>query len=298
MYKTLDVFKCEKSEKVIAEPKDLSRMRSRCENMTCDNNDSLERLLKCEEELEYCKNDLQTWTDALEDFSEIEDAFEADGRIRLKGKTILDVGTDCVKPLYIALKFEPSKVIGISENLSGYSFASDLKRKLELVTKTKVRLFRCNFFDTEGFDKILKKEKIGKFDFVLVSKTLHHLRTGKCIARERDRKHDCEKDETEKNCIYKFEEGETFKRLLESGKKVLVYEWFDPNETDEDKVRGRGGYFTIKEWMRIFEYLSRKYEVEFIRPERFHLNKEALDRVCSILRQVDCVCFVVERKTI
>ena len=272
-------------------------MRSRCENMACNSNDLLERLLKCEEELEYCKNDLQTWTDALEDFSEIEDAFEADGRIRLKGKTILDVGTDCAKPLYIALKFEPSKVIGISENLSGYSFASDLKRKLELVTKTKVRLFRCSFFDTEGFGKILKKEKIGKFDFVLVSKTLHHLRTGKCIARERDRKHDCEKDETEKNCIYKFEEGETFERLLELGEKVIVYEWFDPNETDEDKVRGRGGYFTIKEWMRIFEYLSGKYKVEFIRPERFHLNKEALDRVCSILRRVDWVCFFVETKT-
>jgi len=151
--------------------------------MTCDNSDLLGRLLKCEEELEYCKADLQTWTEALEDFSEIEDAFEANGRIRLQRKTILDVGTDCVKPLYIALKLEPSKIIGLSENLSGYSFASDLNRKLKLVTKTKVRLFNCSFFDTEGIDEILKKEKIGKFDFVLVSKTLHHLRTGKCIAK-------------------------------------------------------------------------------------------------------------------
>jgi len=128
-----------------------------------------------------------------------------------------------------------------------------------------------------------------------VSKTLHHLKTGKCIAKERDEKHKCREDE--ESCIYGFEEQKIFEMLLELGKRVIIYEYFEPDQNDNDKVRGRGGYFTIKEWMRVFEYLSEKYKVELIRPERFHLNKEALDRVCSMLRQVDCVCFFVEGKT-
>ena len=90
-------------------------------DMSCENNELIERLLECEKELETRKDDLDTWTDALEELSEIEDAFATDG------KTILDVGTDCVKPLYISLKFKPDKIIGISEDLSVYSFASDLE---------------------------------------------------------------------------------------------------------------------------------------------------------------------------
>lgn len=133
------------------------------------------------------------------------------------------------------------------------------------------------------------------FDFVLVSKTLHHLRTGEC-KRKRGKKHDCAEAETEKNCIYKFEKEVIFEKLLGLGKRVIVYESFDPNDIDNDKIRGRGGYFTTKEWLDIFECLSRNYEVEFIRPEIFHFDKEALDRVESILRQVDCICFYVEKK--
>jgi len=53
---------------------------------------------------------LNTWIDSLEELSEIEDAFEVDERNKLHGKTILNIGTDCVKPLYIALKFEPDKI--------------------------------------------------------------------------------------------------------------------------------------------------------------------------------------------
>ena len=265
--------------------------------MSCNIDDLAERLSKCLEELDDYKADLDmwtVWTDSLEELSEIEDAFEVDKRNKLHGKTILDIGTDCVKPLYIALKFEPDKIIGINEGLSTYSFASDLEQKSKLLTDTEIKLYNCSFFDEETLRKILKKEKTERFDFVLTSKTLHHLRTGECIAKERDQKHKCRQDE--ESCIYKFEEQEIFKRLLQLGKRVIVYEYFCPHEEDADKVRGRGGYFTAKEWRRILNYLSKNCRVEFIEPLRFHLNKKELEKVIAKLRQVDCICFYAETK--
>jgi len=240
-------------------------------------------------EKEECEADWDMWTDPLEELSEIEDAFEADSENKLHGKTILDVGTDCVKPLYIALKFEPDKIIGISEDLSIYSFASDLEQKLKLLTKTKINFYNCSLFDDENLKKTLGKEKI---DFVLVSKTLHHLRTGECIAKKRDPKHEHREDE--KCCIYKFEEQEIFERLLQYGKRVIVYEAFYPHEKDDDKIRGRGGYFTTREWEQIFRYLLGNYRVEFVKPVRCHLDKKELEKVIAKLRQVDCICFYVE----
>jgi len=77
---------------------------------------------------------------------------------------------------------------------------------------------------------------------------------------------------------------------------VIIYEFFYPSDADDDKIRGRGGYFTTKEWKRIFEYLLGKYKVEFTRPKRFNLDKKILNNVDSILRQVDVICFCVEEK--
>ena len=257
------------------------------------------RVLDCLDELDNRENDLSTWTDSLEELSEIEDAFEVDGNANLHEKTILDVGTDCVKPLYIALKFKPKKIIGINEDLH-YSFAS---RARLFVRPTEIRLYNCSLFDDEGIEKVLRGEK---FDFVLVSKTLHHLRTGKCVLHEREEhkcrddaknqeKHKCRDDE--KCCIYKFEEEEIFERLLKHAKKrVIVYESFYPHEKDNDKVRGRGGHFTVKEWEQILKPLSEKYRVEFFRPLRRHLDKKGLDEIIGKLRQVDCICFYVEAK--
>lgn len=265
--------------------------------MTCEHNGLVEKLVKCEKELENYKNDLKTWTDALEELSEIEDAFKTNGEFKLDGKTILDIGTDCVKPLYIALKFKPDKIIGISEDLSVYSFASDLERASKLLTDIKIRLYNCSLFDNETLNRLIEKERIPnkKFDFVLVSKTLHHLRTGgECVAKERDEEHKCL--ETEKCCIYRFEEQKIFQKLSKLGERVIVYEFFDPNDTDNDKIRGRGGYFTPTEWKRIFKYLCRNYRVEFVRPKQFHLTEKTLNKVDSILRKVDCVCFYVKDK--
>lgn len=233
------------------------------------------------------------WTDSLEELSEMEDAFEADEKHKLHGKIILDVGTDCVKPLYIALKFEPDEIVGIDEYLSRYSFASDLEQKSKLFTKTRIHFYDCSLFDKENLKKILRKEKMEKFDFVLASKTLHHLRTGKCIAGKRGSEHKCREDE--KCCIYKFEEQKIFERLLQLGNRVIIYEWFDPTEKDDDKVRGRGGYFTTKEWEQTLYHLSKNYKVEFFRPDRFHLEEE-LENVIAKLKQVDCICFYVETK--
>jgi len=266
---------------------------------------------ECDEEEPEYEDDWHIWTDPLDELSEIEDAFKVDGKIKLGEKTVLDVGTDCVKPLYIALKFKPKKIIGISDDL--HDFSSDIAEKSKLLTKTKINFYDCNFFNKETLQKIREKEKITKFDLVLVSKTLHHLRTGECIAHRR-KKHDQNNRhrEDEKCCIYKFEEEEIFKRLLELGEKVIVYEWFCPYDNDNDKVRGRGGYFTTKEWDTIFDHLSAKeYEVKFIKPRRGDLHKALRNekeeelvlrnekeeiKLDKVLRQVDCICFYIERR--
>jgi len=102
--------------------------------------------------------------------------------------------------------------------------------------------------------------------------------------------------EDEECCIYKFEEKKIFERLLQHGKRVIVYECFFPHEEDDDKVRGRGGNFTIGEWEQIFRYLLRDYRVEFVKPVRCHLDKKGLKKVIAKLKQVDCICFYVETK--
>lgn len=81
-----------------------------------------ERLLKLMDEKEKLKDALDTWTEALEELSEIEDGFKIDGNFELLGKTVLDIGTDCVKPLYIALKFKPDKIVGINDDFFYLSF--------------------------------------------------------------------------------------------------------------------------------------------------------------------------------
>ena len=261
--------------------------------MSCETDQLQGRLLECLDEIDNLKNDLDTWTDSLEELSEIADAFENEDTNGLHGKTILDVGTDCVKPLYIALKFKPEKIVGINEE--PYSFASDIEQKSKLLTETRIHFYSCSIFDEESLKKILKAEEMDKFDFVLVSKTQHHLRSGKdCVASNRDQKHECGGDE--KCCIYRFEEDEIFKLLLQYGERVIVYEAFYPQEEDEDKVRGRGGHFTTREWIDIFEHLSEKYGVQFIKPMKYRLAKSKIEKVKSELRKVDFVCFYVEAK--
>jgi hypothetical protein len=271
--------------------------------MCCENDGLNKRLVKklldCEEGIEEQDNDLDIWLNSLEELSEIEDAFKTNEKAEMCGKAILDVGTDAVKPLYVALKLKPSKIIGINDDELP-SFASDIEQKAKLLLpQVRIRFYNCSLFDRETLDKIFKKEKIAKFDFVLISKTLHHLRTKECVVNERNKgqqqkeKHQCREDE--KCCIYGFDAKEVFDRLLELGNRVIVYEAFYPQDKDDDKVRGRGEYFTAKEWTGILRYLSNNYKVEFIRPEQFSLNKKTFSRIEPILRQVDCICFYVEK---
>ena len=268
--------------------------------MCCENNGLNEKLaekiLKLEDKVDSLKDDLTTWTDALGELSEIEDAFKRDGKLKLRGKTVLDIGTDCVKPLYIALKFKPKKIIGINEDLSSYSFEADLKQESKLFTQTEIGLYTCSFFDNGTLERIKNKENMSqkRFDFVLVSKTLHHLRGGKCVAKERDKNHTCRKDES--CCINEFEEQDIFERLLKLGERVIIYEFFDPSDTDDDKIRGRGRYFIIDEWKKTLSHLTKNYEVWFVRPKNFQLHSEDLDTDMPLLRQVDCICFYVEEK--
>lgn len=257
-----------------------------------------------QEKLEFNEDDLHTWTESLDELSEIEQAFEDKLHgDKLRGKTILDIGTYGVKPLYIALKYEPKRIIGINEEFRSYT--ADIKTKSKLFVKTEIKFYPCNFFNYVKLEKILTNEKQKRSDFVLLSNTLHHLRTGECIAKERDQenedscterkqKHTCQDDE--KFCIYRFEEQKIFQRLLKLGKRVIVYEWFDASKEDTDKVRGRGGYFTIKEWKKILRHLAEKYNVELIQPIRCSIDKDKLENVAMKLRQTDCICFYVEMK--
>jgi hypothetical protein len=275
----------------------------------CHENDILkerlsESLLDYEDEKRDLKDDLKTWTDALEELSEIEDAFKtnekANEQLEMCEKTILDVGTDAVKPLYIALKFKPKKIVGINEWFR--PFVSDIELQSKILTATEIRLYTCSLFNKVTLSRIRDKEGIAKFNFVLVSKTLHHLRTAKCVAKKRNANHDCVTNdverETEKNCIYEFETKEIFETLLKLGTRVIIYEEFDPNKKDDDKVRGRGGYFTKEELMETLKHLSDNdnHNVRFIRPEKFPLNKKTFDRIKPILNKVDRICFYVEEK--
>ena len=248
-----------------------------------------EKLESCEEDLEFT----QIWTDALEELSEIEKAFKVDKEIdKLYGKTILDIGTDGVKPLYIALKYEPIKIIGINDNF--YPYTEYIEQKSKLFVKTEIKFYQCNFFNDEKLNEILDSENQKISDFILLSKTLHHLRTGECIVKDREKEHFCQEDEN--TCINRFDEKKIFKSLLaRTRKRLIVYEWFDPGKSDDDKVRGRGGYFTLKEWGRILWHLAKNYKAMLIQPLKCSIEVEEVENVIGKLRQVDTICFYVEK---
>lgn len=252
---------------------------------------------ECEEEPKKEEEpDWSIWTDPLEELSEIEDAFELNKNGKLHGKAILDIGTDCVMPLYVALKYEPEKIVGINEDFSSYPFESTLKQKSRFFTETEIQFYEYSLFDDEQLKVLGIDREKDRFHFVLLSKTLHHLRTGECVAEKRVKKHECREDE--KCCIYKFEEQEIFDRLFRLGKRLIVYEAFYPQDKDVDKVRGRGGYFTIEEWERIFSYLLKNHNVKLVRPAKYRPDsrnlKKELEKIKAKLRQVDYICFYVE----
>jgi hypothetical protein len=260
----------------------------------CDDKESLkekltEKHLDLEDKIELLEESMKIWTDAITELSEIEDAFKTNEKPEMQGKTILDVGTDSVKPLYLALKYNPSKIVGINDSCFR-PFELELESRSKFLTDTKIRLYNCSMFDDIAFNRIREKEGIqGKFNFVLVSKTLHHLRTDECVE-----KHECQEDE--ECCKYGFNEEYVFEKLLSLGERVIIYEPIETGE-DADKIRGRGNNFTKKEMFNVFKYLleNEKYKVKFIRPQMFELDKTTLDRVEPILRQVDCICFYVEK---
>jgi len=257
----------------------------------------LKKVLELQEKIESCETELrennQAWTDALDELSEIEKAFETKDD-KLHGKTILDIGTYGIKPLYIALKYEPETIIGINEEFPD-SVAADVEQKSKLFVTTKIKFYECSFFNKVKLKEIKDREDITEFDFILLSKTLHHLRSGECIAEKRDPEHTCRGDE--ECCIYKFDEKKIFKLLLGLGKRLIVYECFTSGE-DIDKEKGRGGHFTIKEWKKIFKHLANasNYRAELIQPSKCSIDHKNLENVYSKLRQVDCICFYVEKK--
>lgn len=205
--------------------------------------------------------------------------------------TILDIGTDCVKPLYLAMKYDPDKIIGINEDYTNYTPA-EIELKSKLFMNTEIRFYECSFFNDAKLEEILLREKVDRFDYVILSKTLHHLRSGECIAKERDPKHCCQEDE--ESCINRFKEKEIFESLLRYGKRIIVYEGFYPGENDSDKYRGRGGYLTTEEWIKTFSHIVDNYRVKLIQPSRLHLDEKELKDMDTILRKVDTLCFYVE----
>jgi hypothetical protein len=126
-----------------------------------------ERLLTTLEELEITQNQLKFWTDSIEELSEIQDAFNTNEKTNINNNSIVDIGTDCIKPFYLALKFKPTIIIGIDEEL--LPFGSEIQRGSRLLTETKIRFYNCSLFDKQTLGKILRKERVDKFDFALTS---------------------------------------------------------------------------------------------------------------------------------
>ena len=58
----------------------------------------------------------------------------------------------------------------------------------------------------------------------------------------------------------------------------------------------RARHFTTEEWKDIFEHLSERYKVQFIKPKKYCLAKSKIEKVKSELRKVDIICFYVEAK--
>ena len=173
-------------------------------------------------------------------------------------------------------------------------FEFEIESLSKFFTDTEIRLYACSLFDDVTLDRIREKEGIqGKFNFVLVSKTLHHLRTDECAEE-----HECQEDE--ECCKYGFNTEYVFKKLLSLGERVIIYESFDDTEKDADKTRGRGGYLAKNGLLQILTDLSNneEYQVSIIRPQTFNLDKTTLDRVEPMLRQVDTICFYLENKKI
>ena len=74
---------------------------------------------------------------------------------------------------------------------------------------------------------------------------------------------------------------------------MIIYESFYPQDKDDDKVRGKGGYLTTEEWHTMFTHLLKNHSVELVRPLKCQLNEKELETVIAKLRQVDYVCFYV-----
>ena len=249
----------------------------------------------CEKESEEEELDegWEIWTDPLEELGDMIDVFKVN---KLRNKTVLDVGTNGVKPLYIALKYKPHKIIGIT--LEKYRFTSAIAEDSRFLVETEMHFHTGNFLNNIDLARIKEKENIeDTFDFILISKTLHHLRTGECVAKIRRCNHTCIRQD-EKFCVYKFEEKEIFERFFKYGKKVIVYEYFEPDKKDPDKSRGKGGHFTIPELRRILTHLSSNYKVELFKPLRRHLVENEMEEVMRELKNGSAICFSVGKSDV
>lgn len=97
---------------------------------------------ECEEEIEEDSEEKpwEIWTDTLEELVEIVDAFEVD---KLQGKTILDVGTDGVKPLYIALKLDEARRNTHIEKTKNVAYTRLKKRRFSSVSSNISESMKC-----------------------------------------------------------------------------------------------------------------------------------------------------------
>lgn len=116
---------------------------------------------------------------------------------------------------------------------------------------------------------ITEKELKKYFNLLIISKTLHHLRSGKCqVHRKSPNKKginvECIKDPD--SCVFEFKTDVLY-NLVSYGEKTLIWELIEPNFVDTDKEDGVGGHLTRREFWEILRDLDTKgYIIEFFFP--------------------------------
>ncbi|MHA1380933.1 MAG: hypothetical protein ACTSRG_21410 [Candidatus Helarchaeota archaeon] len=110
--------------------------------------------------------------------------------------------------------------------------------------------------------KLKEKEVEIPFDLLIISKTLHHLRTGKCIIQEEKKKWHFKKHMK----IFEFEPEKIIK-LFKLAKFTLIWEHIEPNESDHD-IEDNGGNFTREEFKNFIKNLKvNNFTIDLISPE-------------------------------
>jgi len=187
-------------------------------------------------------------------------------------KTLLDIGAFGIFAILVALIFKLERVIAIDqigfhsdfyELKEGLANFFDNRDAVQLI-KADARYVKSLCENKVYFKNELKEIKeLEPFHIVIMSKILHHLRTGKCKIHEKEKL--CQQNP--KQCLFKFQPKDIIKLFL-LGKQIIIWDIIALNEIDVDKDQtGIGGHLTREElWDLITTLKEVNHEIEFFEP--------------------------------